>query len=1000
MLRLRLTRFEMSLLGVGVLALALLSLYVIVSYSSLHKEREAHFAAEVNRLELILPPLIAQPLAAGDTLKLRELLLPLVQKQDSGIRTLNIVSTYGREILSLGDLSSSHYLRDDELELAADDPSLYWGKVDIVDQGKRLGTINIGMETQAIIETNNWLRGSYLLLGLLALLLGPLLLRIWRTLVRQEQEHTLAVITGAEDPSGFSIQPKGNYLISGERLLTLVELSKRLQNRLEDYFETTTEAMFVLDTAGYCQRSNQAGRQLVGIENSELLRTQSLTQWLSPREGHYFDEGFLQRDIHDALVRGESFRYDELLLHVGRGKPRVVACHYQPFDVVTSSEAGILCCRDITEQLETRERLSLTAQVFESTQEGIMITDVQSRVLAVNKAFTDITGYSSDEIEGLFPGGLFPDVLSSGIHGQDFYREMWDSLTSKGSWQGQIWNQNKDGRLFPEWLSISEIRNHRDEVTNYIAVFSDVSVLINQETEIGNQNRLLRNILDNLNDGVLVLDLNGKILQANLHVYRVLGLSPDAESIHQWKSGRFIVENGERYDEGEPIIQALQEHVIWDKEYRLERQGHTSYISINAKPLYSNSGGHIGALVVLRDISQTKQAHAKLLQAVLEAEQANQAKSDFLASMSHEIRTPMNGIIGVADILADAELGEDEEQLVDIIRSSGELLLSIVNDVLDFSKLDAGKLQLAQESFNIGELMASSVQVIKGQANQKGLECEMILHQCGEDWVIGDLQRCRQILVNLLGNAVKFTEKGHVRVGVMQMRKLGQVAWYRFNVEDSGIGIDPAFKPSLFTRFAQADTSTTRRYGGTGLGLAICRRLVSQMGGYIDVDSVPGEGSNFWFEIPLPVKETHQSKLLTPEDNSGFQHAYRILVAEDNQVNQAVILRMLEKMKLQADMVDNGDAAVTAWKNTDYDLILMDWRMPVMDGLTATRTIREQETEGARTTIIALTANSSVEDRQVCIEAGMDDFLPKPVKYDQLRDVLARHLERAATSRT
>ena len=987
----RLTRFESCLMIFGLCSMLVLAGQAIITRIAVERSKVQIVQSELTRLSILLSEMLSPVLREGDVKAARELLQPLLQNDDSGVTAINIVSPFGREILALGEINQNVFLRDAMSGQVSDDGSTIWAHYEIKHQGVLLGTINLGMTTQPFRGEMFIINIAHLLLALLAVIVLPLLIRIWRELSNREQEKTLSLITDWDTKRLEHIQPQQSYMLSGERLLTLIELCKRQQERLKDFFETTTEALFILDADGRCQRCNQAARALIGIESESLIRSQSLIKWFSHTESQYFDEGFLQRDIHEALGKSNAFDYEELILHVGKGKPKRVACHYRPFDVATSTEAGILCCRDISEQQEIRERLSLTAQVFESTQEGIMITDVQSRVLAVNKAFTAITGYTAEEIEG-----QFPDVLSSGIHGQDFYKDMWDSLTMKGSWQGQIWNKNKEGKLFPEWLSISEIRNQRDEVINYIAVFSDISVLINQETEIGNQNRLLRNILDNLNDGVLVLDLNGNILQANLHAYRVLGLSPDAESIHQWKSGRFIVENGELYDEGEPILQALQEHVIWDKEYRLERQGHTAFISINAKPLYNNSGGHIGALVVLRDISQTKQAHAKLLQAVRDAQAANQAKSDFLASMSHEIRTPMNGIIGVADILADSPgLGEDEHQLVDIIKSSGELLLSIVNDVLDFSKLDAGKLKLSQEPFNVGQLVQASVQVVEGQARQKGLECRFEAVDCADDWVVGDLQRCRQILVNLLGNAVKFTDKGFVSLSVMQMRKLGQVAWYRFTVEDSGIGVDESFRPYLFTRFAQADTSSTRRFGGTGLGLAICRRLVDQMGGYIDVDSVPGKGSRFWFEIPLPVREG-QRELGRATDDMAFSASYRILVAEDNHVNQAVIARMLEKMQLQVDMVANGEEAVRAWQHSRYDLILMDWRMPILDGLEATRRIRSLEESDQHMIIVALTANSSVEDRQTCIEAGMDDFLPKPVKYEQLRDVLYRHLETGA----
>ncbi|MDP1630530.1 MAG: ATP-binding protein, partial [Caulobacter sp.] len=549
----------------------------------------------------------------------------------------------------------------------------------------------------------------------------------------------------------------------------------------------------------------------------------------------------------------------------------------------------------------------------------------------------------------------------------------------------------KDGTRLPAVVSVTALRDAQDAIIGYLLIGTDNTArkLVEEEQKksdqrLRDQQFYTRSLIESNIDALMTTDPSGIITDVNKQMEALTGCTRDELIGAPFKD---CFTDPARAEAG--IKRVLSEKSVTDYELTARaRDGKQTVVSYNATTFYDRGRTLQGVFAAARDVTERKRVEAELQQAKADAESASRTKSDFLASMSHEIRTPMNAIMGIADLLAKTSLTAEQGKYVQIFRRSGDNLLNLINDILDLSKVEASQLDLEETGFSLGDHLEKVIEMVAVRAHEKSLalECEIAPGVSGN--LVGDPTRLRQVLLNLLGNAIKFTESGAVTLRVEPDGDLSNPTALRFTVSDTGIGIPDAQLARIFERFTQADSSTTRRFGGSGLGLTISRRLVELMGGRIWVTSTVDKGSVFTFAIPFEAWLGSDRPAAAP---IGVGPAValpplRILMAEDSPDNRTITLAYLEDTPYRIDVAETGKAACEMFGMTDYDLVLMDRQMPVMDGLAATRAIRawEAANDRAPTPIIALTASALKGDRETCLAAGCTAYLTKPIKQDVL----------------
>jgi PAS domain S-box-containing protein len=633
--------------------------------------------------------------------------------------------------------------------------------------------------------------------------------------------------------------------------------------------------------------------------------------------------------------------------------------------------------RKLAQQVQDKNDAILNASL-----DAMITIDQDGKVVDYNQVAEQVFGWRTDEISGqVLSDFIIPHALRDAHQtGMAHFRE-----TGEGPALGQrleLTALRKSGEEFPIEIAISPI--DIDNGTLFTAFIRDISRRRQAETEL----RIAAHAFEST-EAIIITDAKGCIIRVNQAFSRITGYQPK-EVIGRQPN----MLSSPWYDKSfyQDMWSQLTETGSWTGEVINQRKnGETFPEHLNINAVLDDDGKPSHYIAHFVDISEQKNYETALLSARREAEQASIAKSRFLAAMSHEIRTPMNGVLGVLGLLRDTHLTPQQQHMVTTARESGEHLLTIINDILDFSKMEANKLSLENSDFSIKRIITQVHELLLPQAKKKGLQLRYTVAEDVPERLNGDPDRLRQILINLINNAIKFTHTGQVAIRVTSVSENAHSISVRFEVEDSGIGISSDDQQHLFDEFTMADQSLSRKEEGSGLGLAICKRLVKLMDGEIGLTSELNVGSRFYFVVPLQPAAT-----IAEENDSENQAPWmptpglRVLLAEDNSANQYVFKSILDNAQLIVDVAANGEEAVEACRLRPYDIVLMDISMPVMDGIEATQRIRQLNEYIYTLPIVALTAHALDGDRERFLEAGMNDYLTKPLTGHTLLGCIAR----------
>ena len=794
------------------------------------------------------------------------------------------------------------------------------------------------------------------------------------------------------------------------RLASALEETRRARDETESQREqnatildTLADGVYTTDLQGVITYVNAAAERLLGWRAQDLVgRNAHDVLHHSRPDGTPFAAA--DCPLNTALRAGNTTHGEDHFVHKN-GHHLPVSFGAKPLKLKGALVGSLLSFQDITERLAAQTQIRLQQAALDAAANVIVITNRAGLIEYVNPAFTRTTGYSAAEALG-----QTTQILKSGEQDAEFYRAMWQTLMSGQPWEGELSNRRKNGEVYPEQMTVTPITDN-GEITHFVAIKRDISEEIRTRTRL----KLIESAIAETDQGIHIMDAvphpGGPLIQyVNAGFCRITGYSAE-----ECVGARAGLVRGSQTDPAkmQRIMDSIAQGDSITIEMDYQRKDGTPYVGeVHLSPVHNDKGQVTHYVGLLTDIGLRKQAEAALLEARDQALENSRLKSEFLSTMSHEIRTPMNGIIGMTDLLLDTPLDAEQREFTSIVRDSAQSLLVIINDILDFSKIEAGKLDIDSTDFSIAQVLGGTLELLSARAQEKSLSLTSHIDPTLPALVMGDPVRLRQVLLNILGNGIKFTHQGGISISVQRDAQATEPT-LRFEVTDTGIGIPLQVQAKLFQSFTQADSSTTRKYGGTGLGLAISRRLVELMGGQIGVLSQPGQGSTFWLTLPLipadnlapyfindaALAPTPPTAPLAPLQAVAGAAASRpiILLAEDNPVNQRLAQAQLAKLGYTLQIVDNGQKAVDLLAQSQrgeapaFAAVLMDCQMPVMDGFEATAAIRRAQQAGEwRTPIIAMTANAMQGDRERCLAAGMDDYLSKPIQIDLLQSLLVQ----------
>lgn len=760
--------------------------------------------------------------------------------------------------------------------------------------------------------------------------------------------------------------------------LAEIEL-KELEQQKAAILNAIPDMIFVIDKEGVYQdyvagvdiQPIVSPEQFLGKKITEVMPSEVAKEHLTLLK-KAFATGNIQIAGYQLEVNGETSHFEARISPVDDNKAVVVV-------------------RDVTQRendrkalLETNENLKLYFKAMDESPASVVITDAQANIQYVNHHFTKITGYLPEEAIG-----QNPRIFKSGFQDSSFYQNLWKTILSGKTWRGEFHNKKKNGELFWEAASINPIYNQENEITHFVAIKEDIT----QKKKDMQAVREMASIVDSSDAIIIGKTLDGIIRTWNRgaeHVYgykaeEVIGLPVNIIVPHALKNELETITNkikaGERVENFET--------------HRICKNGKEVEVSLSLSGIKDEKGALTGISVVGQDITRRKQLERELITEKERAEEATRAKSLFLANMSHEIRTPMNAILGFAEILSQRIKDPVQREYLTSMQSSGKALLNLINNLLDFSKAESGKLELHEQSTDVRYLVHDIESIFRLKAMQKQLDFRISIDKNVPRDMFLDELKIRQVLLNLTGNAIKFTEKGFVKISVRAENIKKHTADLVLEVQDTGKGIPPAYHKKIFRLFEQQDTEISSRYGGTGLGLAITHQIVSQMNGSIDVESEEGKGSLFRVYLPaISLTGVAPTKKVPPKMTSSpdvrFEPA-TVLIVDDTLNNRFVLKAAFEEYPFHILEAENGRQALEQMEKNKVDMVFMDIRMPVMDGMEATKKIRAHE-EWSHIPIVALTASSSEFDGKKLKQKGFNAYLRKPASIAQLEKALCDFL--------